>query len=190
MSESPEINSVGDLVLTDPEAMRALAHPMRLALLDRLHREGPATAAELAGELQVPAAAIRGHLQELETFGLVKSTEADDSWSAVAKGLFLEIPDDPEGQAAARQLSNMMLSRSGDLPARWAAEDEPRLGSEWIRAAGVINSRVTLTPDELRSLQEGLEQLLAPFIMREVDDIPLGATRVRVLSYFLPEADT
>jgi hypothetical protein len=49
---------------------------------------------------------------------------------------------------------------------------------------------VTLTPDELRSLQEGLEQLLAPFIMREVDDIPLGATRVRVLSYFLPEADT
>jgi DNA-binding transcriptional ArsR family regulator len=190
MSESPEINSVGDLVLTDPRAMRALAHPMRLALLDRLHREGPATAAELAGEVQLSEPSIRGHLQELETFGLVKPNEADDSWSAVAKGLFLEIPDDPEGQAAARQLSNMMLSRSGDLPARWAAEDEPRLGPEWIRAAGVINSRVTLTPDELRSLQEGLEQLLAPFITREVDDIPLGATRVRVLSYFLPEADT
>src|SRR4029453_1906642 len=143
-----------------------------------------------ARELQVPGADICEHLQELETFGLVKSTEADDSWSAVAKGLFLEIPDDPEGQAAARQLSNLMLSRSGDLPARWGAERETRLGPGWLPAAGVINSRVTLTPDELRGLQEGLEQLLAPFITREVDAIPLGATRVRVLSYFLPEADT
>src|SRR4029450_11246244 len=142
MSESPEINSVGDLVLTDPEAMRALAHPIRLALLGRLHREGPGTAGGGGGGVPLPLAAIRGHLQELERFGLVEPDHADDSWSAVANGLFFEIPDDPEGQAAARQLSNMMLSRSGDLPARWAADDEPRLGSEWIRAAGVINSRV------------------------------------------------
>src|SRR5512132_2208736 len=120
MSESPEINSAGDLVLTDPEAMRALAHPIRLALLDRLQREGPATARELAAELEVPAPPIREQLRELETFGLVRPTEEDDSWSAVAKGLVFEIPDDPEGQAVARQLSNMMLWRSGDIPAQWA----------------------------------------------------------------------
>jgi DNA-binding transcriptional ArsR family regulator len=189
VSESPEINSVGDLVLTDPEAMRALAHPIRLALLDRLQREGSATAGELAAELEVPARPIREHLQELETFGFVKPGEEDDSWSAVIKGLIFEIPDDPEGQGVARQLSNMMLLRSGDLPAQWAAEHEPRLGPVWVRAAGVINSRVTLTPDELRGLQEGVEQLLEPFITRDADDIPFGATRVRILGYFLPEAD-
>jgi DNA-binding transcriptional ArsR family regulator len=189
MRGTPEVNPVGDLVLTDPEAMRALAHPIRLALLDRLQREGPASAAELAAELQVPAPPIREHLQELETFGLVMRTEEDDSWSAVTKGLVFEIPDDAEGEAVARQLSNMMLLRSGDLPAKWAAEDEPRLGAEWARAAGVINSRVTVTPDELRGLQEALEQLLEPFITREADDIPSGATRVRILGYFLPEAD-
>jgi hypothetical protein len=189
MSESPEVNSVGDLVLTDPEAMRALAHPIRLALLDRLQREGQATDRGLGAELEVPAATIRKHLQKLETFGLVKPTDEDDSWSAVTKGLVFEIPDDPEGQAVARQLSNMMLLRSGDLPAQWAADHEPRLGPAWVRAAGLINSRVTLTPDELRGLQEGLEQLLEPFITREADDIPFGATRVRILGYFLPEAD-
>jgi DNA-binding transcriptional ArsR family regulator len=159
VSDGPEINAVGDLVLTDPEAMRALAHPIRLALLDHLQREGPATAGELAAELEVPAPPIQEHLRELETFGLVQPAEEDDSWSAVTKGLVFEIPDDPEGQA------------------------------EWVRAAGVINSRVTLTPDELRGLQEGLEGLLEPFITREADDIPFGATRVRILGYFLPEAD-
>ena len=187
MSKSPEINAVGDLVLSDPEAMRALAHPIRLALVDHLHREGPATAAELAAELEVTAPSIREHLDELETFGFVRPTQEEDSWSAVAKGLVFEIPDDPEGQAAARELSNMMLLRSSGIPSQWAAEHEPRLGSEWVRAAGVINSRVMLTPDELRGLQEGLEQLLAPFITRE--DSPFGANRVRVLGYFLPEAD-
>jgi hypothetical protein len=106
----------------------------------------------------------------------------------VTKGLVFEIPGDPEGQAIARRLSTMMLARSADLPARWAAEHEPLLGPEWVSASGVINSRVTLTPDELRGLQEGLERLLEPFITREADDIPFGATRVRILSYFLPEA--
>jgi DNA-binding transcriptional ArsR family regulator len=188
MSDGPRINSVGDLILTDPDAIRALAHPIRLALLDRLQLEGPATAAELADELEVTAPPIREHLQELETFGLVRQTEEDDSWSAATKGLVFEIPDNPEGAEVARQLSNMMLLRSADLPGQWAAEDEPRLGPEWVRAAGVINSRVTLTPDELRGLQEALEQLLAPFITREADDMPFGASRVRILSYFLPEA--
>jgi DNA-binding transcriptional ArsR family regulator len=187
-STDPRVNSVGDLILTDPEAMRALAHPIRLALLDRLQLEGPATAAELADELEVTAPPIREHLQELETFGLVRQTEEDDSWSAATKGLVFEIPDNPEGQEVARQLSNMMLLRSADLPGQWAAEDEPRLGPDWVRASGLINSRVTLTTDELRGLQEGLEQLLEPFITREAEDIPFGASRVRILSYFLPEA--
>jgi hypothetical protein len=31
----PRVNSVGDLVLTDPAAMRAFADPFRFALLDR-----------------------------------------------------------------------------------------------------------------------------------------------------------
>ena len=41
-------NSYGDFELTDPKAMRALAHPVRLALLERLQRHGPATASQLS----------------------------------------------------------------------------------------------------------------------------------------------
>jgi DNA-binding transcriptional ArsR family regulator len=176
------VNSVGDLVLTDPEAMRALADPVRLAILDRLRREGPATAAELSSTLQVEGG--EGHLEALERFGLVARDE--NRWSAVAKGFVFEIPDDPEGQAAARKLSNVMMLNYVDLPRRWVADDEPRLELDWARASGLFNARLIVTPDELRGLQEGLERLVEPLITREA--VPDDAGRVRILAYFLPEA--
>jgi DNA-binding transcriptional ArsR family regulator len=173
------VNAVGDLVLTDPKAMRALADPVRLRLLDRLRRAGPATADELGG------ADTEVHLQELERFGLV--TREESRWAAVAKGFVFEIPEDADGQAAARELSNVMMLSYVDLPRRWVTEEEPRLELDWVRAAGLFNARVTVTPDELRGIQEGLERLLEPFITREADDVPAEAGRARVLAYLLPE---
>jgi DNA-binding transcriptional ArsR family regulator len=183
------VNSVRDLVLTDPQAMRALADPIRLTLLDRLRREGPATAADLSAQIQVTASEIQDHLRELETFGIVARPEvAEEShWSAVANGFVFEIPNDPEGQAAARRLSSVMLLHYVDLPRRWVEADEPRLELEWARAAGLLNARVTVTADELRGLQRELERLLEPFITRESDAVPAGAAPVRVLAYFMPE---
>lgn len=190
--DTPRVNSVGDLVLTDPAAMRALADALRLALLDRLRRERPATAAELSPHVQATRSAIEEHLQELARFGLAACrglvSDTDGSrWSALGKGFVFEIPDDPEGQAAARSLGNSMLLHYVDLPRRWVADEEPRLELDWVRAAGLLNARVTATPDELRRIQEGLERLLEPFLTRKSDDVPAEAGRVRILSYFMPE---
>jgi DNA-binding transcriptional ArsR family regulator len=184
------VNSVGDLVLTDPEAMRALADPDRLALLDCVRREGPATTVELASHLEVEESSVRRDLGVLETFGLVQRDpgSGEPRWCAVAKGLVFEIPDDPDGQAAARQLSNVMFLQYVDLPKRWVAQDEPRLEPDWVRAAGLVNARVKVTPDELRGLQEGLERLLEPFTARSPGDVPAGARDARFLSYLMPEA--
>jgi hypothetical protein len=57
------------------------------------------------------------------------------------------------------------------------------LTPEWARAAGLFNARLTMTADELREVQERLEELLEPYLTR---DAPPGA-EVRVLAYFLPE---
>src|SRR5262245_22489249 len=46
-------------------------------------------------------------------------------FATIPKSIFFEIPADPEGQATARQLSNVMFLRSVDLPRRWAADVEP-----------------------------------------------------------------
>jgi DNA-binding transcriptional ArsR family regulator len=171
-----ELNAVGDVVLTEPAAMRALADPARLSLVDRLRRAGPATASELGADAEE-------HLRALAEVGLVERDESG-RWSAVGRGVFFEIPDDPEGEAAARALSNVMLMHYVDLPGRWVVESEPHLDVEWARAAGLFNARVRMTSDELRELQEALERLLEPLINR---DPPPGAAPVRVLGYFLPE---
>jgi hypothetical protein len=83
----------------------------------------------------------------------------------------------------------MMLSYD-DLPRRWVAETEPSLELDWARAAGLFNARVALTPDELRGVQVGLEDLLTPFLKREPGELPAEARPVRILGYFLPEAST
>jgi hypothetical protein len=108
-----------------------------------------------------------------------------DRWSAVGRGIYFEIPIDPAGQAAARQLTKVMLLREADRPQRWVATDEPRLTVDWARAAGMFNARVRLTADELRAVQEDLERVLAPYTSRA--DAPVDTAPVRVLAYFLPE---
>ena len=165
--------------------MRALADSERLALHDLLRRHGPATASDLASRLGSAPESIVAHLEVLEEVGLVDRSA--DEWAVVGKGVVFEIPEDPEGQSAARELSNVMFLQYVDLPRGWVSDDEPTLSLEWARAAGLTNARLFVTPDELRELQEGLERLLEPLLTRESDAVPAGAGHVRVLSYFMPE---
>jgi DNA-binding transcriptional ArsR family regulator len=186
----PELNAVGDVVLSDPRAMLALADPSRLALHDALRRRGPSTVSELASLLDSPPRAVTGHLEALEEVQLVERSRSDvgseqTTWAAVGKGIFFEIPEDGEGQSAARQLSNAMILQYVDLPRHWVGEYEPRLTLEWARAAGLLNARLLLTPDELRQIQQGLEDVLEPYLKRQP---PADASHVRLLAYFMPEA--
>jgi DNA-binding transcriptional ArsR family regulator len=186
-----DVNAVGDVVLTDPAAMRALADPFRLALHDQLRRRGPATVEQLAGRLRKQPRAVREHLEQMERAGLVqcrtREPQAETTWEAVGKGFVFEIPADPIGQAAARELSRAMFLHYADVPRRWANEVEPRLEVDWARAAGLLNARLLVTADELNELQAALERLIEPFLTRQADEGPGGAAHVRLLSYFMPE---
>jgi hypothetical protein len=165
------LNDVGDLIVEDPGALRAIANADRLDLIDRLRRGEPVADAELP------------HLEELQRLGFVKKD--GDRWSAVGKGIYFEIPEEPAGQAAARELTKVMLLREADRPRRWVDDAEPKLTVEWARAAGMFNARVRLTADELRELQDELERVLAPYTTRA--EAPADAAPVRFLAYFLPE---
>jgi hypothetical protein len=165
------LNEVGDLIVDEPEALRAIADPHRLDLIDRVRRGDRVEAEDLP------------HLEELERLGFV--TKDGDEWSAVGRGIYFEIPEEPAGQAAARELTKVMLLREADRPRRWVEDAEPKLTVEWARAAGMFNARVGLTADELRAVQDELERVLAPYTTRT--EPPADAAPVRVLAYFLPE---
>lgn len=110
--------------LRDPRAMRALAHPLRLTLLDLITREGQLTstrASQLTGE---STANCSFHLRQLAKYGFVEETEGGDrrerpwrlapveaSWSGDHPDLEAAVAVDAltadviEGNLAARQLS-------------------------------------------------------------------------------------
>ena len=186
------LNAVGDLVLTEARELRALADPLRLTLFDLVGRHGPATSAELAQQADQDRASVDDHLRELESVGLVEQSDTDGgevSWATAVKGIYFEIPDEPESQQAARELSNVMLAKYAALPTAWVHEKEPKLELEWARAAGLFNARIDLTAEELRGIQADLELLLEPFTTRSAGDVPADAAAVRILAYFLPEAE-
>ena len=70
--QAPHIASDEPRKLTDPRAMRAVAHPIRIALLEVLGSEGPLTATE-AGELigESPTT-CSFHLRQLAKYGFIE----------------------------------------------------------------------------------------------------------------------
>ena len=182
------LNAVGDLVLTEVDELRALADPVRLDLFELVRKEGPLAADAAGDRLGLSAETASGQLHALAEAGLIER-DAVGRWSTEAKGIYFEIPDEPEAQRAARRLSNTMLLKYASLPAAWVRTTEPRLDATWARTAGLLNARAELAPDELRRLQEDLERLLEPFINRPADERPPDAAPVRITAYFLPEPD-
>ncbi|MGW0760801.1 ArsR/SmtB family transcription factor [Streptomyces sp. NPDC002814] len=187
-------NRLGDIEITDPKAMRALAHPVRLAILERLQRYGPATATQLSQHVGATPSVTSWHLRHLAGFGLVGDAEGgtdrrERRWQAMARGFRFEPPEDEDGAAAARALSWEMFARAAELPERWATETEPGLDPDWRRLAGLANTRVVVSAEELAAIRDAIEAVLAPYVTREAAEQPPGSRGVRLLRYVLPEAD-
>ncbi|MDF2752896.1 MAG: transcriptional regulator [Gaiellaceae bacterium] len=183
----PRVNELGDLEITDPRAMRALAQPVRLTIFERLQRHGPAPVAELAADAGTTRSAAGRHLRQLAQHGFV--VESDGKWKAVGTGIHFEPADDDASQAAYRALANQLFLRAHELPSRWMTEDEPRLDGDWRRVSGLSNARMTMTVEEAAQLDAQMEKLLEPYVTRDASDAPGGARRVRWLRYLMPEAD-
>src|SRR3954454_13484904 len=99
--------------LTDPRALRAVAHPTRLALVGLLRREGPLTATEAGEPIGESAASCPFHLRQLAKYGLVEEAGGGRGrqrlWKATA--LFTEWPGGGHGQetdAATELLSSVV----------------------------------------------------------------------------------
>ncbi|MCW3815082.1 helix-turn-helix domain-containing protein [Micromonospora sp. DR5-3] len=185
-------NPYGDFEITDPQALRALAHPVRLAVLGHLQRHGPATATQLSPHVGATPSVVSWHLRHLASFGLVTDWDGATSrrerwWQAAAKGFRFNLPDDADGQNAARQLQGEMFAQSAELPQQWLLHDEPRLDTEWRRAAGLANTRIMLTAEEMQQLNDDVEALIARYVQRPEAEAPAGARGVRLLQYVLPE---
>src|SRR5215217_7648436 len=98
--------------LTDPKAMRALAHPVRLALLEALADAGTLTATEAGERVGKSPANASLHLRQLAKYGYVVEAEGGTGrkrpWKLKNLGMRrTDVHEDAELAAAARALQHV-----------------------------------------------------------------------------------
>ncbi|MFZ0049888.1 MAG: helix-turn-helix domain-containing protein [Streptosporangiaceae bacterium] len=177
--------------LTDPETMRALAHPARIALWQHLLLEGPATATECAPAAGLSPSACSYHLRQLARFGFVEQDQAaaangrERPWRAVVTSTTIEDLQDPVAEMAARLLEYTLDEHWQQARQRFAAR-EREYPADWRQAAGGDRTVLYLTPAELTALREQIRALYRPLIRLSGQDRPAGAQPVQGAVEFVP----
>jgi DNA-binding transcriptional ArsR family regulator len=187
-------NPYGDIELY-ARGMRALAHPVRLAILTRLRQEGPQTATGLSQHVGATPSVTSWHLRHLAKHGLVRDSEAlgngrERWWEAASRG-FRVVVDDEAGRRAAQYLRDVIDVSEGDQVGDWRREVEPYLELEWLALSGLANTTVLVTREELEQVEARIEELLSPFVLRKdvpAEEVPHGARLVRIRRDVLPGA--
>jgi hypothetical protein len=181
--------------LTDPRAMRAYAHPVRLALIGLLRRHGPLTATQAAARLGESSGTTSFHLRQLAKYGFCEEAGGgkgrEKPWRATALFTSWDTAlDDPERTEAERALNTVVLQLYIDQITRWFA-DRPDDPPEWQRAAGFGDVSVPMTPAELEKLRGDVEALVRPYLPRITGDAepPAGARPVKLLHFEFPDPD-
>ena len=164
--------------------MRALAHPLRIRILEVL-RNGAATATMLARELGESSGAASYHLRELEKAGFIEDAEGRgngrERWWQRTTPLFVvssDPADDAEYESALAQLRSVIVKRDEDALTRYFATiaDEP---NEWQDAAFLGGWQVNATPDEMRAFSRMIFAELDK-LRRPHDELPAEARTVYI----------
>jgi hypothetical protein len=193
MPKSRFAKKPGELV--DPAAMRALAHPLKWALMDVLLVEGSATStrcAELVGDTQ---ANCSFHLRQLARYGLVEAApttskrdrpwrmaSTDQSWSRVQ-------PDETRSRAVA-ELERVFIQHEMAKLMRWERSSHT-YPEAWRRAALRTGAQTWLTETELSELADQISDLMFTYRDRLDDPSkrPEGSRPVRLFAVGYPLPD-
>lgn len=138
-------------------ALRALAHPLRVEIMNELSDFGPATASMLAERLGESSGATSYHLRQLAKHGiLVEDAERGSGrerwWRMAPGGVTIGGPETLETPAGREVTEQISLS--------WAQNNERRLntylrrgidtfGTEWVEAAALSTSHLEVTREQL-----------------------------------------
>lgn len=192
MSEDPEAAGGRQTEhLTDPKAMRALAHPLRLTLLDALRREGELTATAAAELLGDSPGNMSWHLQTLARYGFVEETGTGKGrsrpWRAVVRRFsFTSSELEPEAQAAGDALELAMIERAYNQLQDWRARRHG-YSTDWVNASFMSNSVSYVTAVELNEISARITAIFTAYEGREDPaKRPAGAIPVRLTAHGHP----
>ena len=158
--------------LTDPRALRAYAHPVRMALVGLLRTEGPLTATRAAELLGESSGTFSFHLRQLAKYGLVEEagggTGREKPWRATTTSTAWDSTGStPEAAAATGLLNTVIAERYFEQLMRWleASPDQP---PEWQQAALFGDRILYVTAEELEELGRRARELVDEYFERQL----------------------
>jgi DNA-binding transcriptional ArsR family regulator len=179
------------LELNDPKAMRALAHPVRLAILDVLDAQGTTNATECARRVGESPQACSYHLRALAKWGIVRTVDSADGretrWQLAARNIKFGAKGKgtPGYGAATAALQTTVLARDERTLSEFFAR-QGELPEEW-RHATLSSALVHVTPEELEELSRRLEAVVREYDRPSERDRPEGARQVDVVFRAIPK---
>lgn len=171
--------------------MRALAHPLRVALLEAMRRDGEITATRAADLLGEHPGNMSWHLQTLAKYGFVEETGEGRGrsrpWRLTSTSRSFETGmTDPDVAAAGEALERTFLDRAYDQITEWWSR---RRGYpvKWRRAAFMTDSIRYLTAEELAAMMDEILAIHDRYADRDdKDNRPPGALPVHLHAHGHP----
>lgn len=171
--------------ISDPHTLRALAHPLRLALMRHLLAEGPATATRCAAALGDTTPNCSYHLRRLAAVRLVDAVPSDDArerpWRAAVTGFGIARPSGHDGHAAVRRVYASIEMAERDRLTRAFLDRFDHLDARWRPVGGLHLYGLRVTADELAAATAAIDAILRPLLAATRADPPPGARVVDVV---------
>jgi hypothetical protein len=180
--------------VTDARTMRALSHPVRIALVEALTFGGPMTATEVGERIGETSTTCSFHLRQLAKYGWVEEAGGGKGrarpWRMTSIGFAVRSThDDPVAGIAANALGGMFRERQLDRYRAWV-QNRTAWPREWRDATTDTECYFFLTAEELDRLGKELNDLVMRWFSEErITDPsrrPPGAAPVELLAFSYP----
>jgi len=195
---APDGGDQEPMSITDPTVMRALAHPVRMALIELFGVHPTLTATQASEALGESPANCAFHLRTLAKYGFVEEAGGgrgrERPWRATAKSRRIRLRTADMQSERARVAAGALEQVWHD---RWFARIREvfvnrRWAPEWEDAAGSSQTVTFLTPAELRSIRDEINDIVNRHLdERRLDPAkrPAGALPVELVTFGYPRED-
>jgi DNA-binding transcriptional ArsR family regulator len=158
-----------DVEISDPKAIRALAHPLRLDLLQLLGAGGSATAAQCGRVLGVPQANCSFHLRQLAKYGFVTDAgpgpdRRERLWRVAHPRLSVRIGTGSD-LAVRQEIEALVVQREMQAILDYSRRPDGA-DPEWQHKAGIVSAMALLSPDDAAAIKQKWIALVEPYIAR------------------------
>lgn len=161
---TPEEQPAG-MRLLDMTSLKALAHPLRVKIVDTLGTYGAHTASGLAARLGESSGATSYHLRQLEKHGFVReNTERGSArerwWERAPEGITvtpIEFPPGPAERSASDLLTREWQANRDALLHDFINQGSDKLERRWFEASTLDTTNLRLTSTQLHELVQELE---------------------------------